>query len=84
MASSNWYIVVERANLAYTERLAPYVYGPLSHQAACDDLISDSGITYCLLTEDAKQEGYIADEAYMTDDPPAGERIIPPSAATPK
>jgi hypothetical protein len=72
----DWYVVVERSDLYTYEPMTPYVVGPYTEDEATEEIESDSGIAYCLLTIDAKAERYCADECYMTTMPPTGERII--------
>jgi hypothetical protein len=71
-----WYVVVERQTYD-SKRLLPYVVGPFDEATAEAELQSDEGLIFCLLTVDAKSEGYVADECYRTNTPPEGERIIP-------
>lgn len=76
-----WFVVVDRLERidgeGWGKRLVPYVVGPLT-EAEKDEQMGDEEctITFCLLTEDAKREGYIADDCYATQDPPIGERIL--------
>jgi hypothetical protein len=83
MQGEGWFVVVERCEheeLDYAE-LPPYIIGPYKTEAeAEEECLSDSSITYCLLTIDAKTENYIAGgDCYWTDTPPEGIQIIPPA-----
>lgn len=77
----SWFVVVDRFERTTTAqqgpRLLPYVVGPLT-EAEKDIQMSDEEATiiFCLLTIDAKQEGYVADDCYATQDPPEGKRIL--------
>lgn len=76
----NNYVVVERYDKDTNEPLPPYAYGPFGEKKCKKELESDSGVVFCLLTIDAKTEGYIADDCYMTtaDDLADGAIIINP------
>ncbi|GGO94115.1 hypothetical protein GCM10011584_34410 [Nocardioides phosphati] len=68
---SGWFVVVERSTLGTAEPLPPYVVGPYATEVeAQEEVESDSGIAFCLLTIDAKEERYNADDCYATDVPP--------------
>jgi hypothetical protein len=68
---SGWFVVVERSTLGTYDPLPPYVVGPYATEAeAQEEVESDSGIAFCLLTVDAKAERYNGDDCYWTDVPP--------------
>ena len=77
---SEWFVVVERATLEM-EPMPPYVVGPYSERRAVLEMASESSVVFALLTIDAKNKSYIAYDCYMTNKPPDGERIIPPTMA---
>jgi hypothetical protein len=76
-----WYIVVERQTYSQVD-LDPYVVGPYSQDEAREQYGSDEETTilFMLMTVDAKQEHYVAYDAYVTSEPPEGFQIIPPEA----
>jgi hypothetical protein len=72
-----WFVVVDRFERTETaeqgKRLKPYVVGPLTKAEKDIEMGDDEAtITYCLLTVDAKAEGYVADDCYATQSPPEG------------
>jgi hypothetical protein len=78
--SKPWFIVVDRfertSSSAQGKRLLPYVVGPLTEDERDREMSDEEAtITFCLLTEDAKKEAYIADDCYATQDPPEGKVI---------
>lgn len=77
--AESWYVVVERMTLDL-DPMPPYVVGPYPSEAIAErEGQSDENLVYCLLTIDAKREGYIADDVWWTTEPPEGDRIIPPA-----
>lgn len=78
--SKPWFVVVDRFERTETseqgKRLPPYVVGPLTKAEKDIEMGDDEAtITFCLLTVDAKKEGYVADDCYATQNPPEGELI---------
>lgn len=58
-------IVIERETMDGDD-LEPYIVGPFwSKRRAMDELNSDGGEVYYLLTQEAKDEGYIATDCYL-------------------
>ncbi len=82
-----WFVVVERCLVEskpntkkkwkWTE-LPPYAVGPYANDddARIDMDEDECSIPYGLLTIDAKNEGYVADECYMTQTPPEDAIMI--------
>lgn len=76
MFRKRWWIIVERSTYGGDE-LPPYVVGPYAKRTGDKELQSDSGIIFCLLTVDAKKEGYVCDgDVYLTAEPPEGSKIL--------
>ena len=75
-----WFVVVERENLQ-NEEIQPYVVGPYSTESDAKTAAnSEINVVHCLLTIDAKNESYIAEDCFWTQEPPLdGSFIIPPA-----
>lgn len=76
--TTQWYVVVERLDMQ-DNPLPAYALGPLDEKTALQELDSDSGIAYCWLTIDAKNENYQAIECVMTQNIPDNAIIIHPN-----
>ena len=76
MTDSPWYVVVERTNMI-NEPLLAYVVGPYDTEEEAEAAgNSEQSVAFCLLTIDAKNEGYIATNCYWTQTPPFDSLMI--------
>jgi hypothetical protein len=83
-----WFVIVERDNVTPNPKIygkwifnqmPPYAVGPYVTEAEAKiEANGEENTTYCLMTIDAKNEGYSAGECYWTQSLPDNAIIINP------